>query len=119
MLDARKQEVYAAFYRQDENDLPQPQGLAVVISPAELLKAVCEPVTLIGSGARVYREVFAQSHLVTFLPDVFTEPRALYVGLLGSELLEVGKVMDPQSAAPMYVRASEAEINLARKKRST
>ena len=112
LLDARKQEVYAAFYRMGANGLPEPVSRPAVLPPASLLDSVREPVLLVGPGAMVYKELWAGRKGVTLLPDHLAQPRAQYVGLLAAHQLAAGRVLDPVTAAPLYVRASEAEINL-------
>jgi len=112
LLDARKQEVYGAFYRMGENGLPEPVSPPAVRPPAGLLDGVAEPVLLVGPGAMVYKDLWAGRAGVTLLPDHLAQPRASYVGLLAADLLAAGRVPDPAVAAPLYVRASEAEINL-------
>lgn len=114
LLDARKQEVYAAFYRMGADGLPEPVGEPAVRPPAGLLDSVREPVLLVGPGALVYRELWAGRRDVTLLPEHLAQPRALHVGLLAARMLAEGRVLDPVTAAPLYVRASEAEINLRR-----
>lgn len=112
LLDARKQEVYAAFYRLREDGLPEPVCRPAVLSPARLLDPVREPVLLVGPGAMVYKELWAGRKEVALLPDHLARPRAQHVGLLAAHLLAAGRALDPVTAAPLYVRASEAEINL-------
>jgi tRNA threonylcarbamoyladenosine biosynthesis protein TsaB len=112
LLDARKQEVYAAFYRMGESGLPQQVSPPAVRPPAGLLDGVAEPVLLVGPGAVVYKELWAGRAGVTLLPEHLAQLRAPYVGLLAADLLAEGRVLDPAVAAPLYVRASEAEINL-------
>jgi tRNA threonylcarbamoyladenosine biosynthesis protein TsaB len=115
LLDARKQEVYAAFYRLGENGLPAPVSRPAVLPPARLLEPVREPVLLVGPGAVAYRELWAGKEGVTLLPDHLAQPRARHVGLLAAHLLAAGRTLEPATAAPLYVRASEAEINLRQK----
>jgi len=112
LLDARKQEVYAAFYRLGEDGLPQPVSPPAVLPPARLLNGVAEPVLLVGPGAMVYKELWAGRKEVTLLPGHLALPGARYVGLLAAHQLAAGRVLEPALAAPLYVRASEAEINL-------
>ena len=112
LLDARKQEVYAAFYRLGESGLPEPVSRPAVLPPARLLDSVREPVLLVGPGAMVYRELWAGREGVTLLPDYLAQPKAQHIGLLAAHLLAAGSTLDPVTAAPLYVRASEAEINL-------
>lgn len=112
LLDARKQEVYAAFYRLGKNGRPEPVRRPAVLPPARLLDNVREPVLLAGPGALAYRKLWAGREGVTLLPGHLASPRAQNVGLLAAAMLAAGQVLDPVTAAPLYVRASEAEINL-------
>lgn len=112
LLDARKQEVYAAFYRLGKDGLPAQLSPPAVLPPARLLNEVAEPVLLVGPGAMVYKELWAGRKEVTFLPDHLAQPSARHVGLLAAHRLAAGTVLEPALAAPLYVRASEAEINL-------
>ena len=114
LLDARKQEVYAAFYRTDKTGWPTSIAGPVAIRPADLLKGIDEPVVLVGPGAKVYRDIFQDNDLVYIQPDYLALPRAVNVGILAADNLEQGRTIDPVTAAPMYVRASEAEVNLKR-----
>ena len=115
LLDARKKQVYAGFYRTDDNGRPVRISDPVVVNPEKLLAGIDEPVMLVGSGARVYRDCFRDCQQIEIVQDYITMPRAMYVGLLAGEKLEKGEILDPLTAAPMYVRTSEAEVNLKRK----
>lgn len=115
LLDARKKEVYAGFYQLDAACGPVQVGDPVVIPPNELLQTMDEPVTLVGPGVKAYMDVFANHEHITIFPDVLSLPRAVYVGMLASKMLVDGMVMDPSSAAPLYVRDSEAELSLKKK----
>jgi len=112
VLDARKQEVYAGFYRMNDDGFPVPEDKPCVLPPDELLKRVHEPLLLVGPGVSPYRELFSDHGLITLYPGFLSLPRAVYVGMLASEMLGKGMTMDPESAAPLYVRASEAELSL-------
>ncbi len=116
LLDARKQEVYGCLFRIGADGLPAETGEPRVCSPAALLAGINEPVLLTGPGARVYREELAASQWVRFQPDFLGGPRASRVGLIGAERFSRGETLDPVTAAPLYVRAPEAEINLRRKR---
>lgn len=117
LLDARKQEVYAAFYRMSPTGLPVAVGRPAVLSPAALMEQVREPVMFVGPGAAVYRELLAEGGSTAFLPDHLSLPRAMYVGLLGARLFTAGDRLDPVAAAPLYVRDSDAQVNLRQKNR--
>ncbi|GBE12850.1 tRNA threonylcarbamoyladenosine biosynthesis protein TsaB [bacterium BMS3Bbin14] len=111
LLDARKQEVYAGFYRIGADGNPRSLGVPMAISPADLAGRITEPVLLAGPGAAVYRELFAGFDSVRILPAPFSALRAATVGFIAGDMLGQGRTMDPATAAPLYVRASEAELN--------
>lgn len=114
LLDARKKEVYAGFFRLDDVKGPIPEGEPVVVPPQELLESFHEPVILLGPGAKVYQDLFAPDENISLFPHFLALPRAAFVGMLAAQMLSEGEVMDPVRAAPLYVRASEAELNLQR-----
>lgn len=117
VLDARKQEVYTAFYQPASGDgYPVRLSQDEAIRPETLAGKIDRPTVLFGSGTTVYAEVFQENPLIRMLPAALTYPRGLHVGMLAAEMLAKGETMDPATAAPCYVRASEAEINLGRKK---
>lgn len=115
LLDARKQQVYAGFYRTDADGRPVQMTAPLVVNPEQLLEGVDEPVMLVGPGALAYQDCFRNCKQVDLVQDYLTLPRAMFVGLLAGEKLRKGEILDPLTAAPMYVRAPEAEMNLKRK----
>jgi len=112
VLDARKQEVYAAFYRLHDDGLPRAVTKPVVLPAAQLLQDIVEPVVFVGPGIDEYRELFATCEHALPVPSHLSQPRAVHVGLLAAQLFSAGRTLDPVTAAPMYVRAPEAEVNL-------
>jgi tRNA threonylcarbamoyladenosine biosynthesis protein TsaB len=115
LLDAGKQEVYGAFYRTDETGRPNRLTDPAAIPPADILQDIDEPVVLVGPGAQVYQDIFQDSGQVQILAGYLGLPRAVHVGIMAAELLGKGDFLDPVSAAPLYVRACEAEVNLKQK----
>jgi tRNA threonylcarbamoyladenosine biosynthesis protein TsaB len=120
VLDARKKEVYAAFYRCNDQGLTERIGEPTVLAPDRLAAAIDEPVLLVGDGARVYGETFREllGDKVRFAPAALHEPSAASLGLLAGEMLERGELLDLAEGVPVYVRSSDAELNLARKNSS-
>lgn len=117
LLDARKQEVYAAFYKCGPDGIPLRSGDDLVLPPASLAEGLEGPLVLVGDGAQAYRELFAEKlgSAAIFAPPGSHFPRAATIGLLGAEKLALGELLDPVSSVPIYVRPSEAEINLRQK----
>jgi tRNA threonylcarbamoyladenosine biosynthesis protein TsaB len=111
LLDARKKEVYTAFYRY-EKGLIKRQSDDQAIRPEELVRSIKEQTIFLGDGAKTYRDF-----LVDSLPTSALFPSAPFhlshgsmVARLGSELLQRGEYLDLSTFAPIYVRPSEAEI---------
>lgn len=114
LLDARKQEVYAGFFHLDEKKGPIPAGKPAVLPPGELLNRIHEPVVLLGPGVAAYQDLFQGQENIRLFPHSLALPRAAYVGMLAARMLDRGETMEAAGAAPLYVRASEAELNLLR-----
>ncbi|MBU1566695.1 MAG: tRNA (adenosine(37)-N6)-threonylcarbamoyltransferase complex dimerization subunit type 1 TsaB [Proteobacteria bacterium] len=114
ILDARKKEVYAAFYRCNNEGLAECVSTPVVLTPVKLAAAINEPVLLIGDGARVYGDVLQAmlQEKAMIAPAGLHEPSAASLGMLAGELLEKGLVLDLAEGVPIYVRSSDAELNL-------
>ncbi len=114
LLDARKSQVYAAFYstsQEDENGLPLRLGPYLVCASASLLNRITEPVICVGPGLAACDERFIKHPLLRLAPAAISQPRAAMIGFCAAELMGHGaQQADPQ---PLYVRASEAELNLA------
>jgi len=112
VLDARKKEVYCGFYKCDDQGIPGLQGECQVMSPEVLCERIDEPVLLVGDGAVVYDHLFREK-LAGFLrvppPGIFF-PRAATIGLLAHSKLQNDEFLDPATAEPIYIRASEAEL---------
>lgn len=118
LLDARKQEVYAASYQPGRSNRPEQVSPPEVINPEILADRIREPVILAGPGVTEYHDLFAGLDGIQLIPSSISSPRAARVGFLAADLMTDGESMDPATAAPLYVRASEAEINLKKVKRT-
>jgi tRNA threonylcarbamoyladenosine biosynthesis protein TsaB len=113
LLDARKQEVYAALY-QIENGFPVPLGDETVLPPAALLDALVGEFLFIGSGAEVYRPLIEDRLGLNarFLPWPLQTARAGHAAALALDDLRQDKGMSPALLLPHYIRRSEAEMML-------
>jgi len=118
VLDARKEEVYAALYETPAPDR-YPRRLCPdrAVRPEELTASIDRPTLVAGPAVAIYEDVFRQNDYVEILSAPLAHPRALYVALLARERLLANELLDPALAVPEYVRASEAEISLLEKKR--
>lgn len=112
LLDARKQQVYSAFYRYDDPFHCRRTSDFLVLSPEELLRRITEPTVVAGPGIRACSSQLTAHPQVRLLPVGPLHPRAALIGFCGAQLLEDGKGDSGRDIVPLYVRASEAELNL-------
>jgi tRNA threonylcarbamoyladenosine biosynthesis protein TsaB len=113
MMDARKQEVYAAFYEISESGLKRISAERVV-SPEDAIKNISEPCIFVGDGAALYRELIENTlkKNALFAPEFFNIIRASAVAFFSLSRFEKNDTDDIASFVPSYVRKSDAEINL-------
>lgn len=111
MLDARKEEVYAAVFRWQDN------GFVPVVSersvkPEELLSVIDGPVVLAGEGVRIYRERIAAAigDRALIAPHDKMVPMPSNVAMIGIRKALQGEFSDVALAEPLYIRKSEAEV---------
>ncbi len=112
LLDARKNEVYAAFYRCNRDGIPEKTSADLVMKPEKLAELIKQPTLLVGDGAVVYHEFFreALTESAIFAPPRSFFPRAATIGRLAADMFVNHAFIDPASAVPIYVRPSEAEL---------
>lgn len=116
VLDARKEEVYCGFYRCDEAGIPRLMGEWWVISPEALCERIVEPVVMLGDGVGGYNEIFKErlaGLMMVPSPGLYF-PRAATIGMLAVENWEQDIFLDPATAAPVYIRPSEAELHFGK-----
>jgi len=114
LLDARKQQVYAGFYRLFD-DRYRRAGEPLVLSPSALIDRIQEPTLVAGPGIAAGAASLAAHPLARLLPSAALHPRAALIGFLAAEGLAagpVGSVGGGTELVPSYVRASEAELSL-------
>lgn len=114
VLDARKQEVYAALYRGDQSGQHRRVSDYMTIQPEALCRQIKEPVVFLGDGIAVFESVIRDQlgSLAMLLPPQVFFPRAAVIGSLALAEWQNKAFLDPAAAVPIYVRASEAELNL-------
>jgi tRNA threonylcarbamoyladenosine biosynthesis protein TsaB len=118
LLDARKSEVYAALY-DCSSVIPSPYIIDDVLSPAALLERIAAatsgPVIFVGDGALRYHDFIAEQlgDKAVFAPYPLNSPHAANGTLLALHAFRLGSLLDPSQLLPLYLRASDAEINNA------
>ncbi len=111
LLDARKQEVYAALY-DTAGGKPVLLGSERVLSPGRLAEELTGDVLFVGEGSEVYRDLLtgrlgARAH---FAGTAFRLPRASFGGGLALAKEAAGEAAAAAMLAPVYIRPSEAEL---------
>lgn len=110
MLDARKNEVYAAVYRC--GNLPETLVKDCVAAPAAFLEHIEGPTLFVGSGALRYRELITErlGDAALFAPDTCHAPRASSGAGIAAELFSRNELTPAGEMVPTYIRLSEAEL---------
>ncbi|MCP3851526.1 MAG: tRNA (adenosine(37)-N6)-threonylcarbamoyltransferase complex dimerization subunit type 1 TsaB [Gammaproteobacteria bacterium] len=118
LLDARKKQLYAAFYKKNlVSGEIEKTSIEESILPYNLADKINEPTLLAGPGSTIYKEILSENILAEFVPDVLVQPRAVNIGFLAArQLANDEEISSPATLTPMYARASEAEINAQKKK---
>lgn len=112
VLDARKNEVYAALYKWEENNCVKVMP-ETALSPEELVKRIDEPVVFMGDGIKKYRELIdaGLKENAIYAPSSKMSPSASTVAEIAIETINQEIHTDPVSLVPFYIRKSEAEVN--------
>ena len=116
ILDARKGEVYTAFYRYEKGDTLEKISSLQAIRPEELVNKINEKTIFIGDAVRTYGSFVRDSlpTLALFASSPLSALRGSTVARMGLELLRKGECLDLSTFNPIYIRPSEAEINWGR-----
>jgi len=115
VLDARKKEVYAAFYEcLGDGSLRQTSDY-LVMPPEQLAARISVPTVMAGDGAVLYQELFLNSLKDNFLlvDGGCCFPRAASVGKVAWPLWQRQEFLKPSLLSPLYIRASDAELNFS------
>jgi tRNA threonylcarbamoyladenosine biosynthesis protein TsaB len=112
ILDARKKEVYTAFYRYEEDGSLRRQSNYQAIRPEDLVKKITEQTIFLGDGVKTYRDFLLKSlpSLAIFPLAPLHVSRGSMVAKLGSEHFQKGECLDISTFVPTYLRPSEAEM---------
>jgi tRNA threonylcarbamoyladenosine biosynthesis protein TsaB len=119
ILDAKKDEVYAAVYRTAGGRLErltEYQALAPEALAETLARERPGPVIFMGDGVAPWTTVLRQAlgGDARLAPPGLRLPSAVTVADLARAALERGETADPATLVPIYVRRSEAELGRER-----
>jgi tRNA threonylcarbamoyladenosine biosynthesis protein TsaB len=115
ILDARRDEVYAAVYQYKKGAFDKTLVDECVLPPEKLcteLKKIKGVKLCVGDGARRYREIFSKKLKddAAFPHDAKNFPHAGYLATLAKRRFEKSGSDEAEDLAPNYIRISDAEI---------
>jgi len=115
LIDAYRKEVYLAGYRYKKDRLKRviPETIA---DPEKVLAMVQGPAVFVGNGAVAYRRILVENlgDSAHFTQDLNNTIRAATVARIALSRLE-SKGCDAADITPVYLRKSDAEINLGKR----
>lgn len=119
VLDARKNEVYAALFRFEEGSV-RTEMPETVITLERLRDMTTGTILFTGEGSVLFLEDIrsVMGGRAIFAPLSATVPSAASVAELGRSMLLAGAQVDPDGLAPIYVRRPEAEVAWEKRQRS-
>lgn len=112
LLDARKQEVYAAGFRWIADRL-EPMGDERVCSAEAAVAEIRETALFLGNGALLYQDRIRQllGERARFAPYPFHAVRASMVARMAARRLRAGQADGLSQLVPRYLRRSDAQIH--------
>lgn len=119
LIDARKGQVYTAFYKKQINNSLVKLTNNRVVAPERLIDEIDEEVVFLGDGSILYGDLIRNrlQKKAHFAPLNLLYPRATAICDLALQVIKRDQV--PQQSAlfePLYVRPPEAEVNYRHKK---
>jgi tRNA threonylcarbamoyladenosine biosynthesis protein TsaB len=117
LLDARKKEVYRAWYAKDTDGIYRATCSIQALTPTAMAQEITSPCLLVGDGTIPYgsflQEKTEEQLFIAPLPQHY--PNAVSLAFLCCEKFKNNETLDIESAVPLYVRASDAELSLKQK----
>lgn len=113
LLDAKKKEVYAAFFKHQNGQLKR-LTVDQAIAPEALAGTVTAPTVFVGNGILTYGALLAErlGDLYMVEPETKKHSLAASAALLASDRFDLEKSFNLDSLQINYIRKSEAEIKL-------
>ena len=116
LIDARKKEVFCAFFKSSSEGVVKMIGEVRHINPQNLVREFKEPVLLVGNGAELYRDFFKEA---LGSKALFPQPHLHFIspmilGILARSQFLQGRQTSLDAIRPLYIRPSEAEYNQRR-----
>lgn len=113
LLDARKKEVYTQTFRWKDG-VPVADDEAQVLPPQRLLANIASQTVFVGSGVLVYQDLISSvlDDRAVLAPPTAHQLRSSAVAYLAVQQWLNGNTEKPADMLPLYVRPSDAELNL-------
>lgn len=111
IVDAKKGELYSAFFRYNINEFERISEDKVV-NIDYLCSIINEETILIGDGLNLYKSTFIDriNGLLLFAPGHLCYPRASSCAVLGINAFKKAKKDEVNTLVPKYVRQADAEL---------
>lgn len=117
-FDAKRSEVYGAVFGPDGKPLVEQAALAPNDLARACLAAIEDggPIICVGEGVLEYHDVFKATlgNRLVLAGAWEAYVRASVIGIIGTAELAAGRICDVATVEPVYLRRSEAEINLSK-----
>lgn len=116
VIDARKEEVFAAIYhrklRISEYLIVKPKELVNQISEPQRIKQLKETksICFVGNGLKKYQSIFEQSFPKGFDSVILEAPNPSTIAFLAKNKILAGDTSDIASLQPFYLRPTDAEL---------
>jgi tRNA threonylcarbamoyladenosine biosynthesis protein TsaB len=119
ILDAKKNQVYAAIYDTSGGEVNR-KSEYLVVDTEELIKNISSETLFVGPGVRVYQKDLIRllGDKAHFAPNEQSLPSGACVARMGRDKILAGQVEDITDLEPMYLRKSEAELRYRNVKRA-
>ncbi|MDO4679367.1 MAG: tRNA (adenosine(37)-N6)-threonylcarbamoyltransferase complex dimerization subunit type 1 TsaB [Blautia sp.] len=122
IMDARRNQVYTGIYKFENHELVtvREQWADAVTELVRILNEMGQPVTFLGDGVPVFRELLEQELKVpySFAPAHVNKQRAAAVAALGMKYYKEGEIQTAAFHSPQYLRVSQAERERAQREES-
>ena len=114
VIDAKKHEIYAAFYH-CQATAGQLVGDYLLLPPEALAARILEPTLIVGPGLERYGSLFQKllGDLAVLPPPEFRHIRAGVLARLGMQQFAAGRIPDLDKLTPFYLRSADAELKKA------
>ena len=110
MIDARRGQVYVAYFRYNDKNILQQISEAQAVNPKEIINNTDKNTLFVGDGAIKYADIIKniKSLEVRIASDLQHYIRASAVGILGREKFAENDLLDASILVPVYLRSADA-----------